>query len=118
MPTKKTTTTPIKVLLPNGQSLQSTHDAILPFPNLPQMAVQAHIFPGLSGHALLSIGTLCDAGCTAKFSATTVTIEHKGKVVLTGIRQPPEPKKRAKEPKKRAIRATAKRKGIVKELVS
>jgi hypothetical protein len=52
-------------------------------------ALQAHIFPDLHGHALLSIGTFCDAGCTAIFSATEVAINFNGKTVLTGRREPP-----------------------------
>jgi hypothetical protein len=52
-------------------------------------AIDAHIFPALQGQALLSIGTFCDAGCTAIFSATEVRIEYKGKTVLTGARVPP-----------------------------
>jgi hypothetical protein len=47
------------------------------------------VFPGLNGQALLSIGTYCDAGCTALFTATAVIIARDGKVVLTGQRQPP-----------------------------
>jgi hypothetical protein len=47
------------------------------------------VFPGLNGQALLSIGTFCDAGCTALFTATAVIIAREGKVVLTGQRQPP-----------------------------
>jgi hypothetical protein len=46
------------------------------------------VFPGLNGQALLSIGTFCDAGCTALFTATAVIIAREGKVVLTGQRQP------------------------------
>jgi Reverse transcriptase (RNA-dependent DNA polymerase) len=37
----------------------------------------------------LSIGTFCDAGCTATFSATEVAIIFNGKTVLTGKREPP-----------------------------
>jgi hypothetical protein len=86
---KRTTGTPISVTLPNGQSITSSHEATLPFPGLPLDALNAHVFPGLRGHALLSIGAFCDAGCTATFSATTVTIQRDGKVVLTGQREPP-----------------------------
>jgi hypothetical protein len=47
------------------------------------------VFPGLSNHALLSIGTFCDAGCIAIFTATEVIIQHKGNTVLIGNREPP-----------------------------
>jgi hypothetical protein len=86
---KRTATRPIVVTLPNGERISSTHEATLPFPNLPEQALAAHIFPDLHGHALLSIGTFCDARCTATFSATEVTITFQGKTVLTGNREPP-----------------------------
>ena len=86
---KRPTNRPLVVTLPNGENIQSTHEATLPFPNLPKKALEAHVFPGLNGHALLSIGTFCDAGCTALFTATAVIISRDGKVVLTGQRQPP-----------------------------
>jgi hypothetical protein len=82
-------TSPIIVTLPNGDTISSTHEATLPFPDLPRHALTAHIFPDLHGHALLSIGTFCDAGCTAIFSATEVAINFQGKTVLKGTRQPP-----------------------------
>jgi hypothetical protein len=86
---KRPTNRPLIVTLPNGQQIKSTHEATLPFPNLPKKALEAHVFPGLNGHALLSIGTFCDAGCTALFTATAVVISRDGQVVLTGQRQPP-----------------------------
>jgi hypothetical protein len=86
---KKIATQPIVVSLPNGEKIRSTHEATLPFPDLPEQSLKAHIFPGLHGHALLSIGIFCDAGCTATFSATEVDISFKGKTVLTGRREPP-----------------------------
>jgi hypothetical protein len=61
---------------------------MLPFPHLPQQALQAHLFSDLNGQALLSIGTFCDAGCTAQFTATTVTISYQGHTVLEGAREP------------------------------
>jgi hypothetical protein len=61
---------------------------MLPFPHLPQQAEQAHFFLDLNGQALLSIGTFCNAGCTAEFTATTVTIPYQGNTVLEGAREP------------------------------
>jgi hypothetical protein len=68
---KRTATTPISVKLPNGQYIED------------------HVFPGLNGQALLSIGTFCDAGCTATFTAMDVIITLGGQVVLSGRREPP-----------------------------
>jgi hypothetical protein len=58
-------------------------------PNLPLIALKAHLFPVLQGQALLSIGTFCNAGCIATFTAMSVKIEHAGKLVLEGAHMPP-----------------------------
>jgi hypothetical protein len=65
----------ISVLLANGQSITSSHTATRDLhPSLPPSATIAHIFPALLSGALLSIGLLCDHGCTANFHQNDVTI--------------------------------------------
>ena len=66
--------------------MNSTHTANLHLPNLPTTASEAHIFPTLASGSLISIGQLCDHGCTAHFSATDVTIHYHDKIVLRGTR--------------------------------
>jgi hypothetical protein len=80
---------PIAVTLPNGERIISTHEARLPFPQLPHGVINAHIFLALHGHALLSVGTFCNAGCTVDFMANEVKICYKGKAVLVSTRTPP-----------------------------
>jgi hypothetical protein len=60
----------LAVRVPNGAVLRSSHVATLALPGFSPAACQAHIFPGLASHPLLSIGQLCDDGCTATFLAT------------------------------------------------
>jgi hypothetical protein len=43
----------------------------------------------LHGHALLSVGTFCDAGCTAEFTTGEVKIKYKGETVHVSARIPP-----------------------------
>ncbi len=81
---KQTTQQPVQVQLPNGQTIASTHTAQLNIPNLPETATTAHIFPGLENNSLLSVGILCDHGCTATFDATGVTVNKEGTQVLQG----------------------------------
>ena len=77
----------IHVGLPNGVTLQSTGDRCqLKLPQLPSAAREAHLLPGLSHSSLLSIGKMCDAGCTALFNKDTVTIHHNGIQILGGTR--------------------------------
>ena len=80
-------TTPITVSLPNGDCLRSTTDACsLALPQLPAEARDAHILPGLTHSSLVSIGKLCDAGCTATFDANQVVVCHADKFLLRGTR--------------------------------
>jgi hypothetical protein len=68
--------------------MQATHTCTLKLPNVPRAAQSAHIFPKMQS-ALLSTPKLCDAGCTAHFSNTTVIVRTQdGTVVLSGHRDP------------------------------
>ena len=80
---------PITIRNPNGSTMRSTHLAELPIPHLPMAARRAHIVPELRSHSLLSIGTLCDAGCEVKLTTTTVTVIHNDATIMTGTRIPP-----------------------------
>ena len=73
--------------MPNKQHISATHTALLDLPALPLGARQAHIFQELA-HPLLSIGLLCDHGCTAIFDNATVTIQKDTQTILTGQRDP------------------------------
>ena len=81
-------TTPIHVQLPDSNTITSTHTGLLQMPSLPLAARRAHLFPDLTSGSLLSIGQLCDAGCTALFNRTTVTIRSASTILATGKRAP------------------------------
>ena len=76
----------INVLLPNKATMRSTHTASINIPGLPKHARIAHIFPQLASGSLLSVGQLCDEGCTATFNKNKLYIYHKGKTILQGSR--------------------------------
>jgi hypothetical protein len=83
--TDSTTKLPTIVGLPNGVCLQSTTtNCTLALPQLPEAALDAHILPGLTHSSLISIGKLCNAGCTAIFNAQTVTINKNNTTLLHG----------------------------------
>jgi hypothetical protein len=83
---KQRATTPITIANPNGTRMQSSHTAELDIPGLPPAARRVHIVPALKNHSLLSVGQLCDAGCEAHFTQSTVTITCDDETVLTGNR--------------------------------
>eukprot|EP00804_Cyclotella_cryptica_P011138 CCRYP_020836-RA/>CCRYP_020836-RA protein AED:0.37 eAED:0.69 QI:0/0/0/1/0.5/0.33/3/0/452 len=67
-----------------GQPLYSTGTATLNLPTIPPVTQHGHIVPGLT-HNLISIGTLCDAGCTALFTANALTVTGAaGTTILSG----------------------------------
>jgi hypothetical protein len=84
---KQPTTDGVHVALPNRQTIQAAHTCDLNQPQLQPGARTAHKFPQLA-HALLSIGQLCNNGCTATFTAKEVRVTAQNGLVLRGIRDP------------------------------
>ena len=84
---KRSTNYGVNVTLPDGNSINSTHTALLQLPSqLPVNARTAHIFPDLKSGSLISIGQLCDHDCTAMFDAKQVKIYHKDAIIMSGAR--------------------------------
>ena len=81
---------PVRVRMPNGDVINSTHTASIPgLQSLPDDAKTVHLFPDsvLPHQSLLSVGKLCDAQCTAVFTAKDVTVKNQhGHPILTGSR--------------------------------
>jgi hypothetical protein len=78
------TASPIIARLPNGDQVHSTHTCTLNIPLLPPGVQGAHIIPGLASHSLLSIITMCNAGCTVTFSKIRCTIVYRGNTIVCG----------------------------------
>ena len=70
----------IRVLLPNKATMTSTHTASLQIPGLDNNALLAHMLSHLASGSLLSVGQLCDSGCTVTFNKNKLNIYHKGKI--------------------------------------
>jgi hypothetical protein len=75
----------IQALLPDSSRIQATHQGLLPIYSLPKSARQLHLFPQMR-EALLSVGTLCDHGYEARFTAHDVKIYDDATVLITGTR--------------------------------
>ena len=76
--------TPLRVRLPDGGQVSSSHTCDLDLPALPAKACIAHIIPGLASHSLLSVVKLCNAGCAVEFTKIACTVRYGGRVVLIG----------------------------------
>ena len=74
----------LRVSLPNGDTVQSTHTCTLALPQLPAKARFGHIIPGLAAYSLLSVVKLCDVGCDVTFTKIDCTLRMRGRVLMTG----------------------------------
>ena len=80
----KPTTNPIRITLPDGQSIMSTHTCNLNIPWLPVFMTKAHIVPGMAHSSLISIKKFCDGGCKVMYDENKVRVIYKGNMVLSG----------------------------------
>ena len=78
----------VRVLLPDGNTITSSHEAYLDMPTLPKAARKAHIFPGLAHDALISIAQLCDEDYIAIFDKENIHIIKDGTIAIQGTRHP------------------------------
>jgi hypothetical protein len=79
---------PLNVNMPNGTTIKSSHTCDLLLTDLPPQARKAHILPGLVYNSLISVGQLCDNGCSVTFTQEQVTVSKNGKCVMYGSRDP------------------------------
>jgi hypothetical protein len=84
MTNMRPTSKPIIARLPNGERVHSMHTCTLNIPPLPASVRHAHIIPGLTSHSLISIITLCNAGCSVVFTKIGCRILYRGKEILCG----------------------------------
>jgi hypothetical protein len=78
---------PLRVRLPNGDTMDSSHTAALDIPELIEAALVAHVFPAMANNSLLSVGKLCNEGYYVTFKLDGVTIfNSKGHAILKGVR--------------------------------
>jgi hypothetical protein len=67
--------------------MHSSHTADLDIPELKAHASNAHVFPGMAHHSLLSVGQLCDEGYVVTFKQDTVIIcNSESSTLLSGPR--------------------------------
>jgi hypothetical protein len=79
---KKVTRNPLKVRLPNGKTMESTHTAFWDIPELSKAASSAHIFPAMKNNSLLSVGQLWNEGYLVLFSISEVIILDSKQITL------------------------------------
>ncbi len=81
------TTHPLTIDLPDGKVVKSTHVCDMVIPGLPTELV-GHIVSDLQIASLLGIRILCKARCIVVFLDMVCYVKYKGKIILTGIKDP------------------------------
>jgi hypothetical protein len=67
----------LRVRLPNGDTMDSTHIESLDIPELSATAEVAHVFPAMANNSLLEVGKLYNEGYSVTFTIDNVTIFNK-----------------------------------------
>ena len=78
---------PLKINLPNGTTIWSTHVCNIKIPGLPQI-LTGHIVPSLKIASHIGIRPLCKAGCKVMFDNEKCEVWYNGTVILAGAKDP------------------------------
>jgi len=80
------TRNPVRITIPNGDTICSTHECNLDIPWLPDNMTKAHMVPDLAHASLISIKLFCEGGASVMFDQQECLVYHQGKLVLAGTR--------------------------------
>ena len=72
---------PIRIKLPDGDIILSTHTCNLPIPWLPAEMTEAHIVPGLAHSSLISTKKFCEAGSVVVFDEQECRVYYGPKAI-------------------------------------
>ena len=76
----------MKIRLPDGSTITSSHRGFFNMPPLPKSARLAYVFPKLI-HALYSVGQFCSVGCKATFYDEGFMLHYNNVTILNGTQQ-------------------------------
>jgi hypothetical protein len=85
---KQVAINPIRITLPDGNKILSSHTCNLDIPWLPDDITAGHIVPKLTHTSLLATRQFCDNGCEVTFTKKACKVTIEGKTVLEGPRDP------------------------------
>ena len=68
----------IKARLTDGSTMESTHISTFHLTGLSKQARQIHIFPKMQTALLISLGVLCDDGCTITLDKQEISTKKNG----------------------------------------
>ena len=74
----------MKSIIPDGSSMESTHIETLQLPGLSRIARQIHFNQKIQTDLLISLGVLCDDGCTITLDKKAMSIQNNGEEIIKG----------------------------------
>ena len=74
----------ITVRLPDDIKMESSHIARLHLPGLSKQSKQIHILPKMKIDPLISLGFLCDYGCTILLEKKDISAQKNGQEIIKG----------------------------------
>ena len=78
---------PLRVSLPNGDTMDSTHPALLYIPDPSKAASVSYVFPSMANNSLLSVCQLFNEGYYVTFNIDGVTIfNDESNAIMKGHR--------------------------------
>ena len=81
---KDTTSKPI--ILPDKSTISASQIGLLPNSNLSEIGRRVKILPQLRSASLISVGKLCDDGCTVHFDNNKMQVHKNDQIIMSGIR--------------------------------
>ncbi len=84
---KRVATNPLRINLPDGRQVKSTHTCDIDIPGLPTV-LTGHVVPHLAVASLIGIRPLCKEGCIVTFDNDKCNVSYNGKIILRGLKDP------------------------------
>ena len=76
----------MKERLTNGITMGSTHIATIQLLGINRLARQIHFLPKIKTAPIISLGVLCDDGCTITLDKQAISIHNNGEYIIKGTR--------------------------------
>ena len=73
------------ILLPDKSSISSSHMGLLPNTDLSKNGRTVKILPQLRSASLISVGKLCNDGCTVHFDEEKMNVHKNNKIIMHGL---------------------------------
>ena len=74
------------IILPDKSTISASQIGLLPNSKLSEIGRRVKILPQLRSASLISVGKLCDDGCTVHFDNNKMQVHKNDQIIMSGIR--------------------------------